>query len=312
MNEDIDQEAPEVNEAEHREAKSLGWAPREKWRGNEDEFVDAPEFLRRARQHLPVVNARLKQEQEARRREKADFDARAADFDRRLKAQEKTNQRALDLQKQQLFDQFEEEKRRALTIEDPAARTRAYDSATRRERDAATRLAREEEPASQPTQAQPRQPQQQQETQVVPEAVEWGKKNPWFWQNKSLADEASAIFDQTRQEEPHLTVTDALEKVTDQIKDRYPAWFPPKPNGNPTPTPQRRATAVEGGGAMSRGSGSNSKAKGFQQLPAESKASFEKMLERGYLRPKAGEDPEKAKPRLQKEYAENYWSDYDE
>ena len=46
---------PEVVEAQ-KEAKKMGWRPREQWRGNPDDWVDAQEFLDRGKTFIPFLN----------------------------------------------------------------------------------------------------------------------------------------------------------------------------------------------------------------------------------------------------------------
>ena len=50
-------QATEVTTEEMREAGSLGWVPKERFKGREEEWVDAKEFLRRGQEILPIVKA---------------------------------------------------------------------------------------------------------------------------------------------------------------------------------------------------------------------------------------------------------------
>lgn len=47
----------EVSEADLKEARDIGWADKDKWRGKAEDWVDAKTFLERGRQVLPIVTA---------------------------------------------------------------------------------------------------------------------------------------------------------------------------------------------------------------------------------------------------------------
>lgn len=49
-------DAPDVAAQEAR-ARSMGWAPKEKWRGDPTEWVDAAEFLERGERLMPILKA---------------------------------------------------------------------------------------------------------------------------------------------------------------------------------------------------------------------------------------------------------------
>lgn len=52
-----DEEVVEVTEVELKEAREIGWADKDKWRGKPEDWVDAKTFLERGRQILPIVTA---------------------------------------------------------------------------------------------------------------------------------------------------------------------------------------------------------------------------------------------------------------
>lgn len=307
MNEDIDNfdtETSAVSEDTIREARSLGWAPREKWRGDPADFVEADEYVRRSQQHLPLVRSQLATERAERAKDKQEFSARVADFERRLQAQAKVHEKALDMQRAAIFEQFEAKKREALTIQDPAQRAAAYEQASRGERAAVERLRETEEPARQaPAQA----PQQQQVTPPPAEMIEWGNQNPWFYMNPVMRQEAIQAFGAI-EADPSMTITEKLEQVTESIRGRYPQWFqgPAKANGQ-----AGRHQMVEGGGGAARGT-PLSRAKGFKELPGEARAACEDLIRRGLAKPKQGEDATKAQARYRAEYASTYWQEYGE
>lgn len=56
---DLNQEEQqdELSAEELQEAREMGWSPKEKWRGKEEDWVDAKTFLERGRNVLPIVTA---------------------------------------------------------------------------------------------------------------------------------------------------------------------------------------------------------------------------------------------------------------
>jgi hypothetical protein len=50
-----DVEVPAVDEGVLKEATGQGWVPKEKFKGNEDDWVDASTFVKRGREILPIL-----------------------------------------------------------------------------------------------------------------------------------------------------------------------------------------------------------------------------------------------------------------
>jgi hypothetical protein len=286
-------------------AQRLGWRPRSRWKEEPGkQFVDAPQYL----QNADTTKRRLEVERTERARERQQYEVRAADFERRLNAQAKLQARNLELQKQALLEKFEDEKRQALGIEDPVQRQRAYDATARRERDAFTKVVEHEREFTKDTQ-----PQQQPPAAIPAELQQWGLKNPWIqYVPPEIKQEAVAVMAEIESRDPDSSLTEKLDEVTEVIRNRHAAWFPPKAT-NGSNGRVANVSAVEGGASsgLSRGS-ANSRVKGFKDLPNEAKTEFNKMVAEGYMKPARGETPETARPRLEKAYAQAYWEDYGE
>ena len=267
--EDLSNGVPE-HEAQEAEARKLGWSGREKWRGADEDFIDAPEFLRRAKEHLPLVNAQLSKERarvsELERRQR-EYDASVQDLQRRLKAQAATHEKMMDLQRAELLERFESEKRSALAIEDPTRRAAAYDAANRRERDAIRNLASAEQPAQAAPEA-PRQPQIDQTAAARAQA--WIAKEGWLNDPTIMAaaQTISVPIDFNSDPEGHL------DYVKAEMEKRFPGLTgsPAKTNGSAAP----QRSAVEG--ASTRSGGRTPKVKGWSELPSEVKSAAERMI----------------------------------
>ncbi len=55
--EQVQQEEQQQQEQEEKDARLIGWLPKEEYRGNEADFVDAKTYLEKGRQILPIVQA---------------------------------------------------------------------------------------------------------------------------------------------------------------------------------------------------------------------------------------------------------------
>lgn len=319
MADDIEgDEPPQISQTEKEDrAKRLGWAPKDRWKGDPDHWVDADRYLEISETSLPLIKSQLRKAQEHNDELRQRFNATQSDFERRLRASEAAARKALDLQKRNLIDQFEDEKRAALTIEDPQVRRAAYDGAARRERDALGTIIREESELEQKFAPQ----QQQQQNQIPEEVAQWGKKNPWVnYVPQEMRIEAVEVMNQLDQSSPEMGLTEKLDTVTAVMRRRHPQWFPPDQvqardhnsddAGSRNVGSRRPVSAVEGGSGISGGRAAP-KVKSFKDLPGEAKSAFNDLMREGRLgRPRAGQDEAKFKADMEKEYASTYWSEY--
>lgn len=271
------------------QARRLGWAPREKWRGRPEEFVEADEFLRRGREVLPIVQSQVDKARAENEQLKRELAQTRADFDRRVKTTERMTARLLEQQQAQLTEEFEAKKRAAAAAGDTAA----YDNIRRQEDRAYAKIAEDAKAAKEAPDVQtpPQQP---------PEVQDWAKKNDWFFRDKALAMEAEALHIALLRDHPGLALQENLERVTNTIRSRYPDKFGEPAAATPR---ERNFSAVEGGSSAQRGA-SNSRERGWKELPSEDRAACDQLIERGYLKG----DPKKAR----ENYARTYWQEYGE
>lgn len=287
MTDDIEQEQQEqqrqIDPEIEREALDMGWAPRERWRGKPEDFIDAPAFVERGRQVLPVVRAQLARERSERDRLAQELEATRNDFNRRLQAAEGMHRRTLEIQRAQIVEELEAQKRAAAANGD----MEAYDRVRRREDDAYRRIA-EEDKELQPKGTQETPP----ANQPPREVIEWAERNPWFTSDHGLSLEAQAIHMQLRQESPHMPLADNLAEVERQIKQRHPRKFGMREDG------QRQAYQAVEGASSSRAAPAR-RAKGYAELPSEAKAAADRLIQMGMVKDKDT-------------YAKAYWEEYGE
>ncbi|NIR14377.1 MAG: hypothetical protein GWN86_10690, partial [Desulfobacterales bacterium] len=59
VEQELEQEAEQEGESEsERQARAQGWAPKEEWRGPEDQWVDADTFLERGQKNNAILRER--------------------------------------------------------------------------------------------------------------------------------------------------------------------------------------------------------------------------------------------------------------
>lgn len=286
-----DYEGQDGQENQHEdaeaEARKLGWAPRDKWRGRPEDFVEADEFVKRGREVLPLVRSQFEKARAENEDLKRQIEDRTRDFEDRIKRSERMAQKSLEMQRAQLVADFETQKRQAVINGD----TEAFDRVSRQEQDTYRRFAEDNKAEAQASQ-KPGQP------DVPPEVQEWGKRNPWFFSDHALSLEAQGLHAQFRQESPGMPLSENLDRVTETLKQRYPQKFGVGQTGDAKP-PQRGYSAVEGGSSM-RGAPA-SRAKGWKELPAEARQACESMISRGYLKGDA--------QKIKDNYAKTYWEE---
>jgi len=286
-----DRDANDAGQDDEAEARKLGWAPREKWRGKPEEFVEAGEFLRRGREVMPILRTQFDRTRAENEKLRKELEETKADFDRRVKTTERMTQRLLEQQRAQMVQEFDAKKRDAAAKGDIAE----FDRVSRQERDAYSRIAEENKAAqAEAVKTPPGAP------ELPDEVKQWAGRNQWFFQDNSLKLEAEALHVRLLQESPGMSLSDNLETVTETLKQRYPQKFGVKPatNGDARQA-ERGYSAVEGSTSM-RGAPS-SRSRGWKELPREAKDACEQMIERGYLK-----GDRKA---IQDNYAKTYWEE---
>jgi ElaB/YqjD/DUF883 family membrane-anchored ribosome-binding protein len=313
-----------ADDADVKEALSMGWSPREKWRGDPDSWVDAKEYRRRAKEHLPIVQGLLKREQEARQRErdqaKREIEAIRQDFDRRLKVTGSVAEDAIRKLREQHLTELELERRRIATSPaTPEQRAQQFEDVTRAEQQLLERFRREDEDRQeQQRQARVTQP------NVPPEVLDWGSRNPWFYALKQsgspIAQEAEAIHMMLNAQ--GMPLAENLDEVTRRIGERYPHIVYPADTQRATPAqetddgdsvptrrePARRPSSVEGQ-SNGRATAKNTGAKGWRDIPAAER----ELMTTSFINNGLYGDPTKdGLAKVQAKAAEAYWSQYPE
>lgn len=322
------EENTESDKGIEAEAVSMGWAPKEKYRGDPSRWIDAKEYVRRGREHIPIMQGMLSREREQRERDRQDYDRRfqalSANFEARLRATGDLASEAIRKQREQHLTELELERRRiAVSPATPEQRAEQFEHVTRAEQDLLERFREEDKHRAEYV----RQNQPPPADNTPQEVLEWGAKNPWFLALKQagspIAQEAEAV---------HMTLVaqgvplrENLDEVTRRMAERYPHIINSPQSMQTDHTRQvdvfdndvdsesprkevRRPSSVEGqssGRSVSKQAG----VKGWRDIPAQER----EMMTKAFINNGLYGDAEKeGLAKVQAKAAAAYWSQYPE
>lgn len=192
--------------AVEQKALEMGWRPKSEFEGDEDDFIDATEFVRRKPlfEKIDHVGKELRETRKA------------------LKALQEHHQKVKEAEYQNALKQLRAEKKQALEegdadrlieIDEQIAEAKAADVAVR------TQI-------------------QQEASKPHPNFVAWVQKNQWYQSDVELRSVADQIGTAYAAKNPETNPDDVLKYVEQRIKKLYPENF-----RNPN---RERPSAVEG------------------------------------------------------------------
>jgi hypothetical protein len=347
-----------------QQAKDMGWVDKTEWKGHPDHWRGPDEYVRRGQEVLPIVRAqleRVKTEQQKREEEhnhqrrdledrlrrqedaekafQARLEAQQREFADRTERNDKMARIALERQRQTFLEQIDAAKYNAVAAGDQ----QTYAGLIERERQFYRDIQREDEQYKPKEKETPR----AERTETVSQAQvpgltprdqrvrdEWMEKNPWFHRSPELNTEAQRIHMELWEKVPGLDLAENLERVTNELKKKYPEKFGLEPNS--TSVVDNRAQTqtsaipqvpmnqgngggrgnegngyaqtsqhsfVEGSSSGSASGGYSSRKKGWSDIHPDDRALAEKSyINTGFY----GKDTQKAR----EAYATDYWSEY--
>lgn len=197
---------PELSPIEQK-ALEMGWRPKEEFEGNEEDFIDATEFVRRKPLFEKIDNVG----KELRETRKA------------LKALQAHHEKVKEAEYQHALKALREEKKAALEAGDADALIEIDDKiADAKAQEVLNRNNAVKEAAA-----------------PHPNFVQWAQRNPWYKTNAELTVVADQIGTAYAASNPDLSPDAVLKYVETRVKKLYPEQFT-----NPNKT---RPSAVEGG-----------------------------------------------------------------
>lgn len=231
--------------ADEEKARRLGWRPLDEFQGDPDRWVEASEFLERGERQVPLLRANL---QKAEKR----IEQMEATLHKFAEHHKKTEENAY----KKAIEDLKKQRAEALTN---------FDGEKLNEVETKLEQLREKKPAE-PV-YQPPQP-------VNNEFAEWEQRNQWALSPVGSAA-ATEIANEIRNspECQGLQGVQFLDKVTLEVKKRYPQLFPDLNN------PTRNEPAKVGSGRPA----SRKKQKSIKDLPQEAQQAFHDFKRMGLI-----------------------------
>lgn len=262
MAENDSQEKTEVNEEVVKEASSQGWVPKDKFRGKEEEWVDAETFVKRGREILPILrknNENLLKELNQTKQSLNEFKQTAAEFKKFQK--ESYERKASELEAQ--ITRLKAERSQAITDGD-GQKVTAMD-------DVIDGLKEEVKEAKANAKVEAR-------TTVVPPTVDsrlqaWLDRNEWFGKDSRLTKMANSIGEDLREKNPGLMGDAFLEKLDEALAEEFPSRFGEKR------TPNYQAESGSGRGKQVGGTKHT-----YDNLPDDAKKACDKYIKQGLMK----------------------------
>ena len=258
------EQSPGDGGAVEQQARELGWAPKEEFKGDPEKWVDAHTYVERGEQVLPLVKA-------TNRRLREDL-SRQAEEQRQLK--EALSQSQATIQALQEYHESEIRDRVKRTREDLLANlgTAIKDEDIDKQvqiTDELTSLAAAEgaSPPPKKTNGKGEEKPEAKDYTTHPDYVAWREDNQWFGEDRArtlIAVDQARLLRQGGDKTEGRAFLDKVQALTNKELARL--------GGRPAPS------RVEGG-SPSGGGGGGSGGKSFADLPAEAKVACDKYAQ---------------------------------
>lgn len=247
LNQDVEVEADQQPDVEER-ARSMGWAPKEEFRGDPEKWVSAERFVERGENELPLLKAQLHR-MEGELRESKKVMKEFAEY------HTKTEQRAYE----RALSELRSEMRDAVETGDTAKFERADKQLENLQKEYRETAAPKPQSSEQP---------------AITEAQfnEWVGENTWYVNDPVMKGAADAIGQAIQASNPSLVGVPFLKAVKSKLMEEMPHKF----------QNQRRSGAPAVEGVSSASSGKAGK-KSFKDLPPEAKEACKKFAKRGLV-----------------------------
>jgi hypothetical protein len=272
------------------EARSMGWVPEGEWKGDPPRggFKSPEEFIQRGKEVLPIVNKRLREENETLTARLDKLERESAD---KIERMGKMSQVALDRQRKQLEDKYESLKEDAVETGDKTA----YRAADKAQREALAEFDKASEPEEDKT--------EKAKSFDIPPAVkktvdDWVAENSWFKSDEEMNAVANARHGKLLKEKPGLSLKENLDEVRAYVAKRFPEKFADDEEEEP-----RRGSPVEGGARVSGGGAGKSL---YSKLPKDAQAQADKFIKEDGLFLEKGETVDKDLSKARERYAKDY------
>lgn len=249
--------APEVL----REAESQGWVPKERFRGNESDWVDAETFVKRGREILPILrknNEHLQRDLQATKQQLQEFRQAAEEFKR---FQQESYQRKVG-EYEKRIQELRESRAQAISDGD-GQRVNALDDALDQAKEEIQEAKQAAKKAAAESVAQP----DPVVPTVDPALQSWLDRNSWFGQDKRMTGIVNGIGESLRLENPDLKGQPFLDELDKILAEEFPGKFGKKTS------PTNRVES--GSSRQPRGSSGD---RSYDNLPSDAKAACDRFV----------------------------------
>jgi hypothetical protein len=247
-----------------REARALGWAPKERWRGNPEDWLDAGAFLEKGKELLPVLkanNQQLLSEMEGLRERDQQTVAELRRTQAALKALEDAHE---ETQAEAIEDQISMVKAQIAE----ASRNGEHEQvAELTEKLTDLKLEAKKPPAK--TNGDGRGTGDEPSAEAIAELRGWFRDNPDYKTGRKAAL-ANAISAELRQKGDRRVGAEFLDAVKEEVEATL----------GETPGAGASKALSGNGGTSRRGGGGEGRGKGYAELPADAKSYCERVANR--------------------------------
>jgi hypothetical protein len=259
MREEENVTSNDVSQDIRHEAESQGWVPKERFRGNEADWVDAEVFVKRGREILPILrknNENLIKDLNATKQQLQDFREAAEEFKKFQK--ESYQRKAQDYEKQ--IAEIKESRAQAISDGD-GQKVNALDDALDQAKEdfKEAKQAVKDADAVRTPDSTP--------SAIEPGLQQWLDRNTWFGEDKRMTGIVNGIGESLRLEFPLLKGQPFLDKLDEVLAEEFPNKFGKK---------QSPSSRVESGSGRQSRSGGNSQS--YDNLPQEAKAACDRFV----------------------------------
>ena len=254
----------EAQVAAEKEARLLGWVPKEEFRDG-DHWVDAETFVKRGKEINPILrknNETLLKKLEESKREIEEVKRVAKEF-------EKFQKENADRQVRQLSAELaslKEQKKLAISQADGDQVIAIDDAidAIKEQQKAAAYVAPEPEKET---------IKETTPTVLDPTLVEWMEENTWFTTDNKYTRIADSIGTQINLDYPNLKGKAFLEKLDEELAEILPAKY----------KKTQRTSPVEGSASVSTSRPAGASKQSYKNLPAEAKDACDRFVKQGLM-----------------------------
>ena len=255
-------EEPQVDNAVIKEAESQGWVPKERYRGDDKDWVDAETFVKRGREILPILrkhNENLVRELSTTKEQLKEFRQAAEEF---KKFQKEAYERKAKEYEQQI-DHLKQARAEAIS-EGDGQRVNALDDQIDEAKEAAKEARQASKTDSSAGQLDP-------PASIDPVLQTWIERNDWFGKDMKMTRMTNGLGEALRLENPNLKGQEFLEELDKALREHFPDKF----GKRKTPSGQVESGSNQGNAPKGK--------KSYDSLPEEAKKACDRFVKQGLM-----------------------------